>query len=106
MEFMVSSEQILGFCVLITSVWAVFKIIREINKPNDDLKRTVEQHSIALDNDNKRLKQLDDDNRMILQSLLVIVNHSIDNNGIDKLKEARTELQEYLIKRQAQCLPQ
>lgn len=106
MEFMVSSEQILGFCVLITSVWAVFKIIREINKPNDDLKRTVEQHSVALDNDNKRLKQLDDDNRMILQSLLVIVNHSIDNNGIDKLKEARTELQEYLIKRQAQCLPQ
>ena len=99
MEFMVSSEQILGFCVLITSVWAVFKIIREINKPNDDLKRTVEQHSVALDNDNKRLKQLDDDNRMILQSLLVIVNHSIDNNGIDKLKEARTELQEYLIKR-------
>jgi hypothetical protein len=99
MEFMVSSEQILGFCVLITSVWAVFKIIREINKPNDDLKKTVEQHSVALDNDNKRLKQLDDDNRMILQSLLVIVNHSIDNNGIDKLKEARTELQEYLIKR-------
>ena len=99
MEFMVSSEQILGFCVLITSVWAVFKIIREINKPNDDLKRTVEQHSVALENDNKRLKQLDDDNRMILQSLLVIVNHSIDNNGIDKLKEARTELQEYLIKR-------
>lgn len=99
MDFMVSSEQILGFCVLVTSIWAVVKVVKELNKPQDDLKKLVEQHSIALDNDNKRLKALDEDNKMILQALLVIVNHSVDGNGIEGLKSTRQELQDYLIKR-------
>jgi len=36
---------------------------------------------------------------MILQCLLVIINHDITGNGIDKMKDARDKLQEYLIER-------
>lgn len=97
MEFTITSSQIVAFCALITALWGVWKIIKEIKKPNDNLKETVEKHDILLDNDNKRLKAIEDSNKMILQCLLVIINHDITGNGIEKMKEAREELQEFLI---------
>lgn len=99
MNFTITSAQILAFCAFVTALWGVWKIVKEIKKPNDDLKNTVAQHDKLLDNDNKRLKEIECSNRMILQCLLVIINHDITGNGIEKMKSARDELQEYLINR-------
>ena len=92
-SFSVTSEQIIYICSFIAAVWGIWKIVKEIRKPNDDLKAEVSKHTRLLDNDNKRLKS----NRMILQCLLVIINHEITGNGIENLKRARDDLQEYLI---------
>ena len=99
MNFTITSAQILAFCAFVTTLWGVWKIVKEIKKPNDDLKNTVAQNDKLLDNDNKRLKEIENSNRMILQCLLVIINHDITGNGIEKMKTARDELQEYLINR-------
>lgn len=99
MNFTITSAQILAFCAFVTTLWGVWKIVKEIKKPNDDLKNTVAQHDKLLDTDNKRLKEIENSNRMILQCLLVIINHDITGNGIEKMKTARDELQEYLINR-------
>jgi hypothetical protein len=97
MEFTITSSQILGFCALITAIWGVYKIVKEIKKPNEDLKAKVDKHDRLLDDDNERLKDVEQSNKMILQCLLVIINHDITGNGIDKMKHCRDELQEYLI---------
>lgn len=97
MEFTITSTQIMGFCALVTALWGIWKIVKEIKKPNEDLREQVSAHDKLLDNDNKRLKTIEDSNKMILQCLLVIINHDITGNGIDKMKEAREELQEFLI---------
>lgn len=97
MNFTITSAQILAFCAFVTALWGVWKIVKEFKKPNDDLKNKVAQHDLLLDNDNKRLKDIEESNRMILQCLLVIINHDITGNGIEKMKSARDELQEYLI---------
>lgn len=97
MEFVITSEQILWFCGFLTAVWGVVKIVKELKKPGDDLKATVESHEEKLNNDNERLKTVEDSNKMILQCLLIIINHDITGNGIDKMKEVRDELQEFLI---------
>ena len=55
-EFAITSGQLMWLCTLIAGLWSVIKIIKEIRKPNDDLKKTVARHSELLDNDNKRLK--------------------------------------------------
>ena len=34
---------------------------------------------------------------MILQCLLIIINHEITGNGIETMKEARDNLQNYLV---------
>ena len=97
MEFVITSNQIMGFCALVASLWGLWKIVKEWKKPSDDLKSTVDKHDALLDNDNKRLKELEDSNRMILQCLLVLINHSITGNGIAKMKDIRAELQDFLI---------
>ena len=95
--FSVTSEQIIYICSFIAAVWGIWKIVKEIRKPNDNLKAEVSKHTQLLDNDNKRLKEYEESNRMILQCLLVIINHEITGNGIGNLKHARDDLQEYLI---------
>ena len=97
MEFTITSSQILGFCGLITALWGIWKIVKEIKKPNEDLKAKVNKHDRLLDDDNERLKDAERSNKMILQCLLVIINHDITGNGIEKMKDCRDELQEYLI---------
>ena len=97
MDFVITSEQILGFCALVTALWGIWKIIKELKKPPAHLPAQVAKKDILLDKDKRRLKAIEDSNKMILQSLLVIINHDITGNGIEKMKEAREELQEFLI---------
>ena len=97
MEFVITSNQIMGLCALVASLWGLWKIVKEWKKPSDDLKSTVDKHDALLDNDNKRLKEIEDSNRMILQCLLVLINHNITGNGIEKMKDIREELQDFLI---------
>ncbi|CCY96845.1 uncharacterized protein BN514_01228 [Ruminococcus sp. CAG:17] len=97
MGFTITSDQIIWFCTIVGGIWGIWKIIKELRKPNEDLRLTVKKHSELLDNDNRRLKNSEETNRKILQCLLVIINHEITGNGIDKMKETRDALQEYLI---------
>lgn len=97
MHFIITSEQILGFCGLVVALWGVWKIVKEVKKPSDDLKAKVDEHDELLKNDNERLKDIEQSNKMILNCMFVLINHDLTGNGIDKMKEARDELQEYLI---------
>lgn len=97
MDFIITSNQIMGVCALIASLWGIWLIVKEIKKPSSDLKRKVEEHDRLLNSDNNRLKDIEESNRMMLQSLLVIINHNITGNGIEKMKETRDQLQDFLI---------
>lgn len=99
MDFTITSGQIMGFCSLVALIWGVWKIVKEIKKPSDDLKKLVDKHSAMLDNDNQRLKVIEESSKRTLQCLLIIINHDITGNGIEQMKEARNDLQEYLINR-------
>lgn len=99
MEFTITASQVLAICAFISALWGVWKIVKEIKKPNDDLHAAVEKHEALLNKDNQRLKEVEDSNRMTLRCLAVILNHEITGNSIDKMKEMRDELQEYLIKK-------
>lgn len=98
-QFMITSEQIIWFCSFVAGLWTVWKIFKEIRKPNENLKSKVEKHDKLLDNDNKRLKEIETSNQMILRSLMTMINHEITGNGIEKMKQTRDELQEFLIKK-------
>ena len=97
MEFTITSDQILGWCGFIGAVWAVVKIWKEIKKPTDDKNKMILEHEKKLKDDDERLKEIEATDKLILQSLLVIINHDITGNGIQQLKDVRDDIQEYLI---------
>ena len=97
MGFTITSNQILWICGFIASLWGVYKIVVEIRKPSEDLKEKVESHEEKLNKDKQRLDDIEQSNKLILNSMLVIINHEITGNGIENMKKARDELQEYLI---------
>ena len=99
MGFTITSDQIIWVCTFVAGIWGIWKIIKELRKPKDDLKTEVTKHDQLLANDDKRLEAVEESNQMMLKSMLVIINHEITGNGIEKMKETRDELQEYLINR-------
>lgn len=52
-------EYVLWLLGFIASVWGVVKIIKELKKPNDDLKETVRKHEEWLARDNERINSLE-----------------------------------------------
>ena len=92
--FLITSEQIIYLCGFVAAVWGVYKIIKELRKPSDDLRDKVEKHERLLDNDNKRIHKIEESNQLILRCMLDLINHAITGNGIEKMKETRDVLQE------------
>lgn len=52
-------EYVLWLLGFIASAWGVVKIIKEVKKPNDDLKETVRKHEEWLVKDNDRIKSIE-----------------------------------------------
>jgi hypothetical protein len=52
-------EYVLWLLGFIASAWGVVKIIKELKKPNDDLKETVRKHEEWLARDNEKIKLIE-----------------------------------------------
>ncbi len=101
-------EMILWVCGAIVSVSAaiavIVKVIQKAKAPEktqneriDKLESDVKSLKQYLDNDNKRLKALEEGNIVTQQALLALLSHALNGNDIDSLKEAKTKLEKYLI---------
>lgn len=95
--FLITSEQIIYICSFIAGIWGIYKIIKELRKPSDNLREKVEKHDRLLDKDNQRIHKTEESNQLILRCMLDLINHEITGNGIEKMKETRDVLQDFLI---------
>lgn len=77
----------------------IYSIYKKVKQPDTERDETLAKHSELLDNDNRRLKELEDSNKIIMQSMLALMSHAIDGNHTEDLKQARDDLQKYLIRR-------
>lgn len=87
---------LLGF---VASIWGVYKIIKDIYTPYKLRNREIEKNKEYLARDNERIKDLEESNAMIYECLLVMLNHQITGNGVDKMKEVRDKMNEFIIKK-------
>lgn len=77
----------------------VIKIIDKKRKPDKDRDETMKKHQEMLDRDNKRLKELEEGNRVMMQAMLAMMSHELDGNHTEQLRQAHDALKEYLINR-------
>lgn len=75
-------------------------------KPDDNRDELLKRHEELLDNDNKRLKELEkeqaemeESQQVLMKSILALMSHSIDGNHQEELKLARDDMQNYLLRR-------
>ena len=93
----------LAVCVGFSSICAagvwVIKIVKGLKKPSMDVNE-------KLDNDNKRVKALEEQSAFILKAIslllqddLVILNHLRTTNNTGEMAEQEKKVQDFLIKR-------
>ena len=88
-----------GFSSICAAVVWVIKIVKGIKKPGEDVHK-------MLDNDNKRIKALEEQSAFILRAIslllqddLAILEHLRTNNSTGKMAEQEQAVQKFLIER-------
>lgn len=95
-----------GFSTICVAGGWLIKIIKGIRKPSDDTKKRFDAQDQKLDNDNKRLKLLEESvsellkvQPMILRSEYVILQHMRTNNSTGEIAKQEEAINEYLFNR-------
>ena len=77
----------------------IYRIYKMARKPDTERDNKLKRHDELLDKDNKRLKELEESNKILMRSLLALMSHELDGNHTEQLKSARDDLQKYLIQK-------
>ena len=96
--------QVQGFTVVLLAILAFIvlignavKTIKDWKKPKDDFDSWRRDVDDKLDKDNKRLKHLEEGNKVKCRALMALLSHEINGNSTDKLTNALSDLNDYLI---------
>ena len=108
---------VMAICATIAAVSGavavIAKIIAHFKKPECDQNVRLDEHEAWLKkhdtafarydeifrNNKRRLDGIDEGDHVTQKAMLALLSHAIDGNNLDQLKEAKKDLQEYLIKR-------
>jgi len=82
-----------GVSVVVAGTASITKMF----SPFKELKTKVDEHETILHNLKAEVAKQSGMQREVCKSLIVIMNHEITGNSVDKLKERQEELQKYLI---------
>ena len=108
---------VLGICGAIVTISAAIGVIakaldkarapeKEQNERLDAHEKRLNAHDEIIerfkeyfDNDDRRFKEIEKSNKITQSALLALLKHSINGNDTESLKEARKNLEEYLIEK-------
>ena len=83
--------------VLCAGITAIVSFVTKMTSPFTELKTRMDKVEAHINNDNIRLKSLEEDTKMILRATRVLVAHGASNNEKGELKKIQSEIDEYLI---------
>lgn len=100
----VTFQTVLAIFGAIAAIMAGVSGIAKMLSPFKELKAKVDAHEQSLKLGNKKFEciesKIEEQGKMqreICKSLIVIMNHEVTGNSIDKLKAQQEELQQFLI---------
>ena len=73
--------------------------IKELKLDVDEIKIAIDEHKKYFNNDNTRIKKIEEGNKITQKALLALMAHALDDKSTDQLVEAKSLLQNYLIER-------
>lgn len=94
------------FTAMCVAAGWLIKIINGLKKPSDDTKKKLDTVTKMLDNDNKRIKELEDQLKYISSAIgvlmrcdLVILGHLRTNNNTGQMTKMEQEITDFLVER-------
>lgn len=115
MDITITGNQILAILGVIVTLGAVEAVITRWLKPFKTLKKSLENKADKEDfealqkkvneleayqnEDHRRIKNVEEGQMHLCKAMLAMVDHSVSGNSIDKLKQAKEDLQNYLIEK-------
>ncbi len=73
--------------------------IASLEQKNVEFMAMLDEHKRYLENDKRRLDNLEFGNEATNEALLALLKHAINGNDVDSLKEAQHKLEGYLVTR-------
>lgn len=96
-----------GFSTVCVAVGWFMKVWNLVRRPAESTKAKFEKHDELLDNDNKRIKELEKQFSFLLKALpillqddLIILNHLRTENNTGKMQKQEEKLNEFLLNRE------
>lgn len=110
MNIEISWGTLLYIATSIGVIWSAFKSIKEakkaVSKPFEDNEERMKHIENCLDNDKKRIDNLEEnqsrigeDVQQLLSATVVMLSHMEDGNNTGEIKKKHNELEEYIIKK-------
>lgn len=84
-------------CTTIVLVGNVYKTIKEWKKPKEDLTEQVRKNKKAIEHHDQQLSDIEEGQRILQKGMLSLIDHSITGNSVERLKQSRDEMRDYLI---------
>lgn len=82
---------------LIASIWAVYKIVKEISEPRKALEVQVDILEKWHKEDHKRIKEIELQQKLILKSLYLLIEHEVTGNGITDFKSIKADIERIIF---------
>ena len=98
-EIITTAKTLMWFLTGIVTLGGAVGVILKFLKPFKDLQNRVEKLEQNSDNDFDRIGKLETGQEHIYKGVLALIDHSLDGNSTTKLKQAKDEMQDYLIRR-------
>ena len=95
-DFIVVLLALAGVVVLIGNVVKTFK---DWKKPNENLNAWRQDLDRKVDQDNTRLKSIEEGNKVVTRGVLALISPELNGNSHDKLQKSQAEITNYLIDR-------
>lgn len=82
---------------LITAIWAVYKIVVEVSEPRKALEKKVDTLETWHKEDHGRIKEMEEQQKLILKCLYLLVEHEMTGNGITDFKSIKSDIERIIF---------
>ena len=86
------------------AVVIIYKLYKKAKQPDSERDKMMKKHERKLENCNARLNSVEDGQAVMMEAVLAILNHLIDGEHVDDLKESAKKVNSYLIKSKTEVL--
>ena len=83
----------------IVTLLAAINAIGRIFTPYREIKKSVETHDRLLKKDNDRITNGEESSKHQCRALLALIDHELTGNGVERLRDAKDDLQKFLTER-------